>query len=98
MHLKHESGADVIAIANSDMYGGFGILNLVGTDGHAISRMADTYYAFKAQLESFVSYLATGERPFPFEETIELMKLVIGGIVSREQNGREIHLTEIKER
>jgi predicted dehydrogenase len=98
VHLKHACGADVIAIANTDMYGGFGILNLVGTDGHAITRMQDTYYAFKAQLESFVSYLATGERPFPFDETIELMKLVIAGIRSRDEGGREVLLSEIRER
>ena len=41
-------------------------------------------------MSSRALYLKTGERPFPYRETLELMKLVIGGIESREQNGREI--------
>jgi len=37
----------------------------------------------------------TGQREFPFEETIELMKLVIAGIRSRDEGGREVFLDEI---
>ena len=40
----------------------------------------------------FVEFLRTGERPFPWTETVELMKLVIAGIESREQNGAEIKI------
>ena len=50
----------------------------------------DSYNSFRDQLVSFIHFLKTGERPFPYRETVELMKLVIGGIESREQNGREI--------
>jgi len=95
VHLKHVSGTDIIAVASADMYGGFGLLQLVGTDGHAFVPFEDTFFSFKVQLQAFVDYLRTGERPFPFEETIELMKLVIAGLMSREQNGREVFLTEI---
>lgn len=41
-------------------------------------------------------YFRTGEEPFPFEESVELMKLVIGGLRSREEGGREVFLDEIK--
>jgi predicted dehydrogenase len=60
--------------------------------------MSDSFYSFKAQLKSFADYVRTGERPFPFEETIELMKIIIAGIRSREEGGREVMLAEIKER
>ncbi|MDF2723752.1 MAG: oxidoreductase [Paenibacillus sp.] len=95
VHLKHACGADIVVIANSDMYGSFGLLQLCGTAGHAFAANQDTFYSFKTQLQSFTDYLRTGVRPFPFAETIELMKLVIAGIASREQGGREIELTEI---
>jgi len=94
VHLKHRRGIDVIVIANHDMYGGFGHLQLVGTTGHVNVSTADTFFSFKSQLEAFMSYLRTGVRPFPFEETVELIQLVIAGIRSREEGGREVFLTE----
>jgi predicted dehydrogenase len=95
VHLKHRSGADVVVVATADMYGGFGVLQLCGTAGEAHAVFSDTFYAFKAQLAAFIEYLRTGERPFPFAETQELMKLVIAGIRSRDDGGREVALTEI---
>jgi hypothetical protein len=44
----------------------------------------------------FAAYLRTGELPFPFEQTVELMKLIIAGIRSREEGGRIVMLSEIK--
>ena len=95
VHLKHACGADVIVIASADMYGGFGCLTLCGTAGRVQLTSGDSYFAFKAQLEAFVSYLRTGVHPFPFSETVELMQLVIAGIRSREEGGREVLLAEI---
>jgi len=82
-------------IANKDMYGAFGVLQLCGTAGHANVALGDTFFAFKSQLEAFIAYLRTGIRPFPFEHTVELMKIVIAGIVSREQGGRVVRVEEI---
>lgn len=95
VHCKHACGADVVVVAAQDMYGGFGCLMLCGTKASAQIQFRDTYYAFKAQLVDFVRYLRTGVRPFPFRETEELMRLVIAGIWSREQGGREVALSEI---
>lgn len=90
VHLKHKSGADAVVIANADMYGAFGCLQLGGTAGHAQAVFSDSFYAFKAQLAAFVDYLRTGVYPFPFAETVELMQLVIAGIRSRDEGGREV--------
>ena len=98
VHLKHSSGVDVVVAAVGEMYGGFGVLTLCGTAGHAQVAFSDTFYAFKAQLEAFIEYVRTGERAFPFDETVELAKLVIAGIRSREKGGTEVLLSEIKER
>lgn len=95
VHLTHRSGADVVVAAVSDMYGAFGVLTLGGTAGHAEAAFRDTFFAFKTQLQTFVDFIRTGRRPFPFAETVELMKLVIAGIRSRDAGGREVKLTEI---
>ncbi|WNQ13215.1 Gfo/Idh/MocA family oxidoreductase [Paenibacillus aurantius] len=95
VHFKHASGADVVVAAVSDMFGSFGVLQLCGTQDHATVAIKDSFYSFKAQLQAFVNYLRTGNRPFPFSETTELMKMVIAGIRSREEGGREVRLDEI---
>ncbi|HZO91928.1 MAG TPA: Gfo/Idh/MocA family oxidoreductase [Chthonomonadaceae bacterium] len=95
VHLEHTCGADIIAAATSDMYGGFGALQLCGTAGHAQAAFADTFYAFKAQLADFIGYLRTGVRSYSFTETVELMRLLIAGIRSREEGGRRVPLCEI---
>ena len=90
VHLKHRCGADVVVVASADMYGSFGCLQLCGTAGHAQVTSGDSFFSFKAQLVAFIEYLRTGVPPFPFAETVELMKLVIAGIRSREAGGREV--------
>lgn len=95
VHLKHRCGADAIVVATADMYGSFGCLQLCGTAGKVQVSSGDTFFSFKAQLVAFIEYLRTGVRPFPFAETVELMQLVIAGIRSREEGGREVALTEI---
>jgi hypothetical protein len=97
VHFKHRSGADVVVVATDDMVGSFGVLTLCGTASYAQTAFSDISYAFKAQLASFIGYLREGIRPFPFTETIELMKMVIAGTRSREEGGREVMLAEISE-
>ena len=95
VHCRHRAGVDVVLIASADMLGGFGALQLCGTAGHAEAFFSDTFSAFKAQLMAFIGWLRTGERPFPFTETQELMRVIIAGIRSREAGGREVLLEEI---
>lgn len=95
VHLKHECGADIVIPTTKDMFGAFGNMLLCGTKDTLQLSSKDTFTTFKAQLEAYVNFLHTGERPFPFEETIELMKIIIGGIQSRQQGGKEIFIKDI---
>lgn len=95
-HITHGSGVDVSVIVNDDMVGGYGHMTVYGTTGHLSARFDDSFTAFKAQLADFVGFLQTGRRPYPFDQTVELMKLVIGGIQSREEGGRRVALDEIE--
>lgn len=92
VHLSHHSGVEVVVAAISDMYGAFGCLQLGGTVGQAQAVFGDTFWAFKAQLTAFVEYLRTGVRPFPWQETVELMRLLVAGIRSRKEGGKVIEV------
>lgn len=72
-----------------------GSLELYGTRGRIGAQFADSFSAFKSQLRAFVDYLRSGTPAVPIEHTVELAKLLIAGIRSREQEGRAVHLSEI---
>lgn len=96
VHTRHRDGVDVVLAAIQDMTGAFGCLGVHGTQGSITERFQDTFFSFKAQLVTFIDYLRTGRMPFDFQQTVELMKLVIAGIRSREQGGRTVLLSEIQ--
>lgn len=95
MHLTHRSGVRVTLGALHDAYGSFGSVHLYGTKGQLPLRLTDTYSAFRGQLVAFIEMLRTGVRPLPFEETVELMAVIIAGRRSREQNGVAIRIADI---
>ncbi len=93
VHLKHESGC-YVDIAQGIGMAGAGI-TIIGSAGSKYVTTDDSYYCFKKQLDLFVEWLRTGKEPVPFEHTVELMKLVIAGLRSRDEGGREVFLSEI---
>jgi predicted dehydrogenase len=95
VHIKHRNGVDIVIPTINDMYGAFSIMQLCGTLDNITLKSKDTFTAFKAQLKAFVEYIHTDNLPFPFEETKELIKIVIAGTKSREQGGAEIFLKDI---
>jgi len=95
VHARHQGCVDVVLAAIEDMDGALGCLNLYGTRGSLSSQFRDSFTAFKAQLAAFIRYLQTGCRPYPFEETVELTKIIIAGIRSREESNRRVMLSEI---
>jgi predicted dehydrogenase len=98
VHIHHTCGTDVFIPTVEDMFGGFGRLSLYGSTGSltAHTTEATRFIAFKRQLVDFVEYLRTGHCPVPFEQTVEIMKMVIAGIRSRDEGGRKILLSEIR--
>lgn len=94
VHMVHQRGIDIVIACIKDVQFG-GALRLAGVKGNVTVCSKDTFYAFKAQLAAFVGFLRTGEYPYPFSETDELMRLVIGGIESRENGGRAVDVAAI---
>ena len=95
VHVAHEDGVDVVLAVVDDLYGAFGHVHAYGTKGADHAIFEDTFTAFKTQLETFIAFLRTGAYPLSFDETVEQMKLVIAGIMSRDNNGQTISLNDI---
>ena len=95
VHLRRRDEVDVIIAAIDDLYGCFGCVNVYGTKGTLSARFADTFSAFKAQLQAFVDYVRTGIDPFPFDQTIEQMKMIIAASRSRQEK-RPVLLSELE--
>ncbi len=91
--LRHQSGTRVTIAAIHDAFGSFGKFQFCGTKSMSFLPHRDTYTAFRDQLRSFVDFLKTGERPFPFEHTIEMMEILIAGIRSRKEGGSTVSLS-----
>ena len=96
VHLHHTNGCDV-DIPMGYGFSSNGVTILAEHEARVVDD-SDSFYAFKKQLEVFIKYLRTGAREYPFEDTIEMAKLIIAGIRSREEDGRRVYLSEINER
>ena len=94
IHLTHEKEIDVVISCSKKHKAG--PFMLIGDLDDAQITSKDTFYAFKKQMQSFIDYLVTGKEPHPFSHTIELMKIIAAGIMSREDGGRKIYLKEIE--
>jgi predicted dehydrogenase len=95
MHITHRSGVKLTIGALHDAYGSFGAVHLYGTKGDLALKLADTYHAFRGQLVAFIDMLRSGTRPLPFDETVELMAVIMAGIRSREQGGAIVNVADI---
>ena len=93
VHLYHKDGIHV------DIPMGYGMCTtgvaIMGEGGAVTVGDGDSYHAFKKQLDRFVQFLRTGVADHPFEDTIEMAKVIIAGIRSREGGGRRVYLSEI---
>ena len=93
--LHHKTGCDV-SIPMGYGFASNGI-TVMGEYGSRVFADTDSFYSFKKQLEQFVRFLRTGEEDHPFSDTVEMTRILIAGIRSREESGRRVYLSEISE-
>jgi predicted dehydrogenase len=86
VHIRHSLPMDVVIVVNDDMFGGFCHVTVYGTKGRIDARFADSFAAFKAQLQAFINGLRGGSS-INFAATVEQMKIIIAGIRSRDAGG-----------
>lgn len=94
-HILHASGIQVTLPVIYDGAATFGTCHVCGTASQATVRFADTYQAFRNQMVNFIDYVRTGQAPYPFTETREMMAVLIAGIRSRAEKSRPVTVAEI---
>lgn len=92
VELMHQSGRVVTLSVLPDAKAAFGCFHAYGEGGERAVRFSDTYSAFRRQLLSFVDFALTGRAPHSFEETVELMTIVIAAAESLRRDGARIEL------
>lgn len=97
-HLIHRSGLQITVPVLYDGGPAFGMVQLCGTEGQTGFQFKDTYTNFRRLMISFVQFVQSGNRPFPFAETVELMAVLIAGLRSRAENSRRVEIQEITSR
>lgn len=95
--VRHNTGAVLTIPVMDDAFGSFGLVQVCGLSGHRFFPPGSNYEPFQAQLIEFAEYIRTGAEPFSFEETIELMLVIIAGIRSRDRGGERILLDDLRQ-
>lgn len=95
-HLLHRSGAQVTIPVVYDGGAIFGTGQVCGTKAQAPIRFADTYNAFRNQLLSYIDFVRSGNEPYPFADTVEMMCVIIAGIRSRNEASPRVEIAEVQ--
>jgi hypothetical protein len=95
-HLLHRSGVQVTLPVVYDGGAIFGTGQVCGTKAQVPVRLADTYNAFRGQLLSYIDFVRSGQAPYPFVDTVEMMCVIIAGIRSRTEKSRRVEIAEIQ--
>lgn len=90
--ITHSCGALVTLAALGDATGGAFQFHFYGASHFQSVAVVDYYTAFRRQLESVVAWMHGGEPPVAFEQTCELMRVLIAGRESAAQGGSVVSL------
>lgn len=94
VYLSHGSGAQATVASIKDASGSFGAIHAYANTGHVSVHLQDTYTAFRGQMLAMIQWMQTGDDPYPFAETVELMAVIIAAMESRSE-GRRVSVKQI---
>lgn len=90
VHLQYRDKKQAVI---SQVYtAGLGRFDIIGSRGTKVVMKFDAFYMFKKQLEDFIDFVRTGKYPYPYEVTVEQIKVVIAGLESRDSKGKRIFI------
>lgn len=88
VYCLHRNGSQVSIALIGDSVGSTWTIHAYGTEEECtVVRMTDTYPTFRNQLLAVITWMQTGKSPYHFEETIELMAMLIAALESRKRGG-----------
>lgn len=97
VYCLHRSGSQATIAAIHDAVGSSSTIHAYGEEEELGFRLADTYTAFRGQMLAVVEWMISRKSPYPFEETLELMAILIAGIESRERGGAMVSVGALLE-
>jgi len=71
-------------------------LEINGSADTAQVHWKQAFVAFRDTLRAFYQYITTGSDPYPFDETVELTKIIAAGLLSRQQGGKTIEIRSLE--
>ena len=93
VHLLYADGRQAVLQVFEDLSPLLQI-TLHGTKGHWTITFGDWFYMFRRMLSLFIEMIKTEQRPIPLEETLEIIKVLVAGKRSREEDNRIVSLRE----
>jgi len=97
VYCEHQSGCLVTLGCIEDAYGSFGAMHFYGSEKSLPLTLDDTFSAFRGQLVSVLDWMHGGQEPVAWDETVELMCVLIAAVQSRENNGTLVAVDSILE-
>jgi hypothetical protein len=96
--VTHTSGALATLAVIPEAAGSFGAIAAHGRNAIASLSLEDTYSAFRRQLVAVVEWMRGGTDPYPFDDTMELMAVLIAARESRANRGCTVSTHSVLER
>ncbi len=95
VYCLHRDGSQASIALIDDAVGSAWTIHAYGTEEECTVRLTDTYPTFRNQLLAVITWMQTGKSPYPFEETIELMAILIAALESRKRGGEMMRVSSI---
>jgi len=83
--IKYKDGRDFVLMVYENIHYLFQ-MNLYGTKGYRQVIVEDSDYFYSNMLKHFITMVETRKEPFPPEESLEIIKVLVLGKESREEN------------
>lgn len=71
-------------------------LRVIGEAKSSLAYWEDYFFSFKHTLQGFIASIEEGQPRIGFGETASLIRIIIAGIMSREQGGKKINLEDLQ--
>ncbi|HIE04576.1 MAG TPA: Gfo/Idh/MocA family oxidoreductase [Candidatus Latescibacteria bacterium] len=94
VHIRYRDGRQAVVnvIYPSKIFGRY---DIVGDKDSMSLTVSDAFYMFKRQLEAFVRFVRERSYPYPPDETVELTRAVVAGIISKRRGEEKVDLGEV---
>ncbi|MHA1938136.1 MAG: Gfo/Idh/MocA family protein [Candidatus Thorarchaeota archaeon] len=92
--LTYPDGKQVLLMVHEDL-GPILHFGICGTQGMLSVSPSDWFQMFRATLQSFINMIETGKHAIDLDETVEIVRVLVGAELSRNEGQRVVNLEEL---